>query len=240
MTRQVKIPTLPNRFPMEKLKLLQEQICVCERCPRLREYCAEVAATRVKRYRDQAYWGRPVPGFGDPQARLLILGLAPGAHGANRTGRMFTGDDSGVWLYGALHRFGFANQPEATSREDGLTLSGAYIANVGRCAPPDNKPLPAELDACQPWLEQELALLGSVKVVLALGRIAFERYLKVLKAGGITVGRPAFGHGAEFAFDGAPRLLCSYHPSRQNTNTGKLTRDMWDAVFARARDLADT
>jgi uracil-DNA glycosylase family 4 len=152
---------------------------------------------------------------------------------------MFTGDDSGVWLYGALHRFGFANQPEASAREDGLTLSGAYIANVGRCAPPDNKPLPAELDACQPWLEQELALLGSVKAVLALGRIAFERYLKVLTAGGVTVGRPTFGHGAEFNFDGAPALLCSYHPSRQNTNTGKLTREMWDAIFARARALTE-
>jgi uracil-DNA glycosylase family 4 len=226
---------------MNELKLLHEAIAGCDRCPRLREYCAGVAETKVKRFRDQEYWGRPVPGFGDPAARLLILGLAPGAHGANRTGRMFTGDDSGVWLYGVLHEFGFANQAESAHREDGLALTGAYIANAARCAPPDNKPLPAELEACRPFLERELELLGQVRVVLALGRVAFEAYLKVLKGQGHDVGRPVFAHGAEhrFADPALPTLLTSYHPSRQNTNTGKLTREMWRAVFARARELAD-
>lgn len=223
---------------MDKLTQLHVEITGCERCSRLRAYCAEVAAARVKRYRDQEYWGRPVPGFGDPAAQLFILGLAPGAHGANRTGRMFTGDDSGTWLYGVLHRFGFANQPTAVGRDDGLVLYQAYIGNACRCAPPDNKPAPAELAACQPFLEQELALLGQVKVVLALGRIAFERYLRLLKGRGVNVGKPAFAHGAEYRL-GGPVLLCSYHPSRQNTNTGVLTQSMWADVFARARELID-
>lgn len=224
---------------MEKLQQLHAEITECRRCPRLREYCAEIARAKVRRYQEQEYWGRPVPGFGDPTARLLILGLAPGAHGANRTGRMFTGDDSGTWLYGALHQFGFANQAEAVSRNDGLMLTGAYIGNVGRCAPPDNKPAPDELDACQPFLERELALLPNVRVVLALGRVAFERYVRMLKGRGCEVGRPAFAHGAEYRFSDPvlPVLLCSYHPSRQNTNTGVLTREMWNGVFARAREL---
>ncbi|HYF77952.1 MAG TPA: uracil-DNA glycosylase [Symbiobacteriaceae bacterium] len=222
---------------MKKLMLLHEEMAACERCPRLRTYCANVAREKVRRYRDQEYWGRPVPGFGDPAAGLFILGLAPGAHGANRTGRMFTGDDSGTWLYSVLHQFGYANQPASTGRDDGLALTGAYIANAGRCAPPGNKPTPEELNACQPFLEQELALLTEVRVVLVLGRIAFDRYLKVLKGRGVDVGRPAFGHGAEYRFEGAPALLCSYHPSRQNTNTGVLTRQMWEAVFRRAREL---
>jgi uracil-DNA glycosylase len=224
-----------------ELMLLHEEITGCNRCPRLREYCAGVAETKVKRYRDQEYWGRPVPGFGDPAARLLVLGLAPGAHGANRTGRMFTGDDSGVWLYGALHARGFANQSASGHRDDGLALTGAYIANAARCAPPGNKPLPGELEACRPFLARELALLGQVRVVLVLGRIAFEAYLRVLKGQGHAVGRPVFAHGAEhrFADPGLPGLLCSYHPSRQNTNTKKLTPAMWNGVFARARELAD-
>jgi len=225
---------------MSELSRLHEQIASCERCPRLRAYCQEVAQTRVKRYRDQAYWGRPVPGFGDPDPRLYILGLAPGAHGANRTGRMFTGDDSGVWLYGALHRHGFANQPESTDRADGLRLTGAYIGNAARCAPPDNKPLPAELDSCRPFLAQELALMPNLKVVLVLGKIAFDAYLKLRRQQGCDLGRPTFGHGAEYRFVGLPTLLCSYHPSRQNTNTGVLTPAMWDAIFARARQLADS
>ncbi|HWI66725.1 MAG TPA: uracil-DNA glycosylase [Symbiobacteriaceae bacterium] len=223
---------------MEKLFALQNEIARCERCPRLRQYCAEVAATRVKRFQHQEYWGRPVPGFGDPAARLYILGLAPAAHGGNRTGRMFTGDDSGNWLYGALHRFGFANRAESVWRDDGLELTGAYIGAAGRCAPPDNKPSPAELQACQPYVEGELGLLSQVKVVLVLGRIAFERYIKILKSRGVEVGKPVFAHGAEYLLGGRT-LLCSYHPSRQNTNTGVLTREMWDAIFARARFLAD-
>lgn len=224
---------------MTNLEQLAAQIVTCERCPRLREYCAEVGRTRVRRYRDQEYWARPVPGFGDPDARLLILGLAPGAHGANRTGRMFTGDDSGNWLYSALFETGFANQPRAVSRDDGLRLTGAYVANVARCAPPDNKPTAAEIAACLPFLESELDMLRSVRVVLALGRIAFESYVRLRRAQGYDLGRPAFRHGAEYHVPGLPVLLCSYHPSRQNTNTGVLTPVMWRTVFVRARELVD-
>lgn len=224
---------------MDELHLLQQEIITCERCARLRHYCTEVARNKVRRYRSLEYWGKPVPGFGDPEARLLILGLAPGAHGANRTGRMFTGDDSGHWLYGALYEFGFANQPVATDRHDGLRLMDAYISNVARCAPPDNKPLPGELAACRPFLQRELGLLRRVRVVLALGQIAFAGYLRALKQEGRSVGRPAFAHGAvhRFADPDLPALICSYHPSRQNTQTGKLTREMWRAVFTLAREL---
>ncbi len=225
---------------MNELQQLHERIIACERCPRLRSYCREVAETKVRRYRDQAYWGRPVPGFGDHDPRLYILGLAPGAHGANRTGRMFTGDDSGLWLYGALYRHGFANQPDSISVDDGLRLTGAYIGNAGRCAPPDNRPLPAELEACRPFLAKELALMPNLKVVLVLGKIAFEAYLKLRRQQGYQLGRPTFAHGAEYRFEGLPALLCSYHPSRQNTNTGVLTPEMWDAIFARARYLTDS
>lgn len=223
------------------LTVLQQEIISCERCPRLRAYCAGIAETKVRRYRDQAYWGRPVPGFGDPGARLLILGLAPGAHGANRTGRMFTGDESGLWLYAILHEFGFASQPTSSHREDPLALIDAYISNVGRCAPPDNKPAPEELQNCRPFLKRELALLPNLRVVLALGKIAFDSYLKLLKEQGIVTGRPAFAHGALHRFEEPqqPVLLCSYHPSRQNTNTGKLTREMWREIFATARRLVD-
>lgn len=224
---------------MKRLAQLHEAIQACEQCPRLRAHCSAIAQVKVKRYRDQEYWGQPVPGFGDPAARLLILGLAPGAHGANRTGRMFTGDDSGAWLYGALHAYGFANRPDSVWREDGLALTDVYVTAAGRCAPPDNKPLPAELTACRPFLHQELALLGQVSVVLALGRIAFDAYLKVLREQGYDPGRPAFGHGAlhHLPLPQLPLLLCSYHPSRQNTQTGRLTREMWHGIFATARDL---
>lgn len=218
---------------------LHQAIVSCERCPRLRAWCAAVGQKRVRRYRDQEYWARPVPGFGDPEARLFILGLAPGAHGANRTGRMFTGDDSGRWLYGALYEFGFADRPESVSRDDGLTLTGAYISNVVRCAPPGNRPLPEEIAACRPFLEAELARLTRVRVVLALGRIAFETYVRLRRAQGYDLGRPAFRHGAEYRIPGLPVLLCSYHPSRQNTNTGVLTPAMWREIFARARRLVD-
>lgn len=221
------------------LSVLQQEILSCERCPRLRQYCAGIAGTKVRRYLHEEYWGRPVPAFGDPDARLLILGLAPGAHGANRTGRMFTGDDSGAWLYGMMHEFGFASQPSSSGREDGLVLHDAFITAAGRCAPPDNKPLPEELAKCRPYLARELELLANVRVVLTLGKIAFDSYLKVLREQGTAVGRPTFAHGALHRFDDPrlPVLLCSYHPSRQNTNTGKLTREMWRDVFATARRL---
>jgi uracil-DNA glycosylase family 4 len=226
---------------MTELEQLHREISACRRCPRLRTYCEEVARTKVRRFRDHTYWGKPVPGFGDPAARLFILGLAPAAHGANRTGRMFTGDDSGAWLYEALHAYGFANQPVSTHRDDGLTLQDAYISAVCRCAPPDNKPSRAEQEACRPFYEQELQLLPRVKVVLVLGRIAFDNYLKSLKAQGRQVGRLTFAHGALYRFNepDLPLLLCSYHPSRQNTQTGKLTREMWHGIFATARSLLD-
>lgn len=230
---------MPKSLAMKTLEELQSAIEGCEHCPRLRTYCQGIAQTKVKRHMNQEYWGRPVPGFGDAQARLYILGLAPGAHGANRTGRMFTGDDSGVWLYGALHRHGFANQPTSSHRDDGLELYQAYIGNAGRCAPPDNKPLPAELEACRPYLEQEFSLLPHLKVVLALGKIAFDSYIKLRRRQGYELGRPTFAHGALYQWEGLPALLCSYHPSRQNTNTGVLTESMWDGIFAEARRLVD-
>jgi uracil-DNA glycosylase family 4 len=219
------------------LDLLEQEIINCNRCPRLREHCAAVAAARRRAYRDQEYWGRPVPAFGDPLAQVLILGLAPGAHGSNRTGRMFTGDASGNILYRTLHKSGFASQAESTSRDDGLRLTGAFITASARCAPPGNKLAPEELRNCRPFLERELELLPNVKVVVALGKIAFDTYLGVLKSRGVIQSRAAFrfGHGAEFVIaPGQPLLLCSYHPSQQNTSTGKLTEKMLLDVFQRA------
>ncbi len=222
------------------LAALERAIVACERCPRLRDYCAQVAVEKRRAYRDETYWGRPVPGFGDPHARVLLVGLAPGAHGANRTGRMFTGDSSGDWLYDALHRAGFASQAESRARDDGMRLDGVWIGAAGRCAPPDNKPLPEELAACRDHLAGEIRLLPRVRVVLALGRIAHEAYLR---AGGwwerfAPRERPAFAHGGEVALPGGPVLVSSFHPSRQNTQTGRLTRAMWYRVFARVRALA--
>lgn len=220
------------------LKTLERDVVACERCPRLRSWCEQVAREKVKRFQDWDYWGRPVPGWGDPAARLLIVGLAPAAHGANRTGRMFTGDSSGDWLYEALHRHGFASQPTSESADDGLRLTDCFISAAARCAPPDNKPLPAELDNCRPWLEGEIALLGTVKVVVTLGRIAHEAWLKA--SGWWTAlparQRPAFGHRIATVMPDGVRLIASFHPSRQNTNTGKLTREAWHAVFSDARD----
>jgi uracil-DNA glycosylase len=200
-----------------------------------------VARVRVARFRDQAYWGRPVPGFGDPAARLLVVGLAPAAHGANRTGRMFTGDSSGDWLYEALHRVGFANQPASRHRGDGLALAGCYVTAAARCAPPGNRPLPAELARCRPFLEAELRLLRQVRVVVTLGGIAHRAWLEASGwwARLAPRERPPFGHGRATPLAGGPVLLSSYHPSRQNTNTGRLTRPMWHAVFREARRLAD-
>ncbi len=222
------------------LEILQEEIVACRRCPRLREHCETIAGVKRRAYRDCDYWGKPVPSFGDPHARLLILGLAPGAHGSNRTGRMFTGDGSGNMLYAALHQTGFASQPRSTSRDDGLTLRDAYITAAARCAPPGNKPTPAELRNCRPYFERELELLGDVKVMVALGRIAFDTYLDVLKARGVIPSRAPypFGHNRQFSTGpGQPVLISSYHPSQQNTSTGKLTEKMLVDVFRRARKL---
>jgi uracil-DNA glycosylase family 4 len=212
---------------MNELAVLQREIVACERCPRLRGYCREVSQVKRRAYLDQEYWGKPVPSFGDPQARVLILGLAPGAHGANRTGRMFTGDKSGEFLYRALHETGFANQPASTSREDGLMLTGAYISASAHCAPPDNKPSREELRNCRPYLERELKLLKNLRVVVALGRIAFDTYLSIVHE------RRKFGHN--IVHDLKPTLISSYHPSQQNTSTGKLTAKMLREVFEQAR-----
>ncbi len=229
------------RHPLNALPTLADlnaAIPSCTRCPRLRAWCLEVARVKKKEFRDWDYWGLPVPGFGDPEARLLIVGLAPAAHGANRTGRMFTGDSSGNWLYEALHRHGFASQPDSHTRNDALQLHGCYISASARCAPPDNKPTKEELDNCRPWLEAELALLPRANVVLVLGRIAWENYLRASGRWGRAAERPPFGHGREHRFADGVTLLSSFHPSRQNTNTGRLTREMWYQVFARARTLA--
>ncbi|WP_321473773.1 uracil-DNA glycosylase [uncultured Paludibaculum sp.] len=214
------------------LAQLEHDITTCERCPRLRDYCQEVARVKRRAYLDWDYWGRPVPGFGDPHAQLFILGLAPGAHGANRTGRVFTGDRSGDWLYRALHQTGFANQPTSDHRDDGLQLTNAWVSASVRCAPPDNKPLPPEIVTCRDYLDRELALMRNVRVVVALGRLAFDNYL------GKRRSKFEFTHDGELHVDpGAPILISSYHPSQQNTSTGKLTEPMLRAVFERARRL---
>jgi uracil-DNA glycosylase len=220
---------------------LQAEITGCGRCPRLREHCGGVAAAKKRAYRDWEYWGKPVPSFGDPKARVLVIGLAPAAHGANRTGRMFTGDRSGDWLYRALYRTGFASQPQSISRDDGLTLHDIYITAAARCAPPGNKPTPQELGNCRPYFERELELLPNIRVVVALGRIAFDQYLAILKATGVIRSRSgfAFGHNRRFVTaPGAPLLISSYHPSQQNTLTGKLTEKMLLDVFRNARKAA--
>jgi uracil-DNA glycosylase family 4 len=226
----------------QTLKLLSEEIVSCERCPRLRRYSEEVARVKRRAYRDETYWGKPVPGFGDPTARLAIVGLAPGAHGANRTGRVFTGDRSGDYLYRALFENGFANQPESHSLHDGLVLRDAYITGPVRCAPPDNKPSPEEFARCRPYLERELDLLTRVRVVVVLGKLASDAYLGILKDRGIIATRTAFafGHGLEHRLPGgSPVLLGSYHPSQQNTSTGRLTAEMLRAIFARARTVIE-
>jgi uracil-DNA glycosylase len=224
-----------------QFRILEREITTCERCPRLRAWCEEVARVKRRAYLHLEYWGRPVPGFGDPAARLVIVGLAPGAHGSNRTGRVFTGDSSGDLLYRVLHNAGFANRPESQHRNDGLRLSDAWISAAVRCAPPANKPTPLEIETCRPFLERELALLRHTRVFVALGKIAFDNWLTILRSRGVIVSRGSytFGHGAEFKIPGAPLLISSYHPSRQNTQTGRLTEEMLLQVFLRARACID-
>jgi uracil-DNA glycosylase len=217
-----------------RLDVLQQEIVACGRCPRLRGHCEEVARVKRRAYRDEEYWGRPVPSFGDPKARLLIVGLAPGAHGANRTGRMFTGDRSGDFLYRALYEAGFANQAESRRRGDGLTLQDAWITAPVHCAPPGNKPTPEEIRTCSEFLRRELEMMRAVEVVVLLGRIALDAYLSLR---GEKKSLYAFGHGAEFP--GVPTLLCSYHPSQQNTQTGRLTQAMLTDIFRRAAELLE-
>ena len=218
---------------MDSLVQLHADVCDCRRCPRLVEWRERVAVEKRASYRDETYWGRGVPGFGDSRARVMVLGLAPAAHGANRTGRVFTGDRSGDWLYRAMHRAGFANQPTSVHSNDGLKLRGAWVDAAVKCAPPDNKPLPEERDACRPFLQREMALLTRVKVVVCLGGFAYEA---VCSEFGVRP-RPKFGHGVEVETPSGLTLLCSYHPSQQNTFTGRLTEPMLDDVFRRAAEL---
>ncbi len=228
----------PAQFPT--LDALNTAIVACNLCPRLREHCMKVAREKRRAYAGWEYWGRPVPSFGDPHARVLALGLAPGAHGSNRTGRPFTGDGSGDFLYPVLHEAGFASQPTAVSRDDGMKLAGLWISSVVRCAPPGNKPTPEELRNCAPWLDHELRLLKDLRVVVCLGRIAFDGLLAHEARIGTLPARSAFAfaHGAQYMLPSGLAVLASYHPSLQNTNTGKLIRPMFLAIFKRARKLA--
>ena len=221
---------------------LNREVVACTRCPRLVEYREKIAREKRRAYLGCDYWGKPVPGFGDPKARVLVLGLAPGAHGSNRTGRPFTGDASGKFMYPILYEAGFSNQPAATDREDGLELKNLFITAAVRCAPPDNKPLPQELANCAPYLDREMDGLKNLRVVVALGRIAFEAYLNYLKRRGLLLSKNPyqFKHGASFEMPDGNILLASYHPSNQNTQTGKLTRQMFAAIFKEARRLADS
>ena len=225
-----------------RLELIQRQVISCERCPRLSAYRKQVARQKRRAYRDEEYWGKPVPSFGDLRARLLLIGLAPGAHGANRTGRMFTGDSSGDFLYRALFETGFASQPVASGRNDGLRLIDAYITAPVRCAPPGNRPSTLEFENCRPYLEQELELLTNVRVVVTLGGLALRSYLTVLRAKGkierLSMYRFAHGECHRPPGDG-PAILCSYHPSRQNTQTGRLTKSMFLNIFRKAKRLLE-
>lgn len=218
---------------MQSLQDLNSRIIRCKRCPRLAEYIREVAREKVRRFRDEKYWGRPITGFGDVHARLLVVGLAPAAHGGNRTGRMFTGDCSGDWLARALYEHGFASQPTSTSADDGLSLADAYVTAPVRCAPPQNKPTRQEFDNCFHFLEEEFALLKEVKVMVCLGRIAFDTCCRLLQTRGVK-----FAHGRSFTYKGI-KIICSYHPSRQNTQTGRLAWKDWSAIFAKARKTLD-
>jgi uracil-DNA glycosylase len=216
------------------LEQVEKAITTCRKCPRLVDWREQVAREKRAAFLDWDYWGRPVPGFGDPEARVYVLGLAPAAHGGNRTGRVFTGDRSGDWLFGSMYRTGFANQPTSVSRDDGLELRDAFVAAAVRCAPPANKPLPAERDNCLPYAARELELMPNVRVILCLGSYAWDAACRLLK----PRPKPKFGHGAEHQIDGGPTLLGCYHPSQQNTFTGVLTQEMMDSVFMRAKEIA--
>ena len=222
-----------------EFQALEQKVVSCRRCPRLVEWREKVAREKVRRFKNEEYWGRPVPAFGSPDAKLVIIGLAPAAHGGNRTGRVFTGDRSGDWLYEALYRFGFANQPTSVSSDDGLMLHDCLITAVVRCAPPDNKPLPEEISKCREYLYRELALARNRRVVIALGQIAFRSFLRIWKeiAGLAADTKYEFCHGGKWDLPGGVLLISSYHPSQQNTQTGKLTRQMFHAVFRRAREI---
>lgn len=231
---------LADALPHSTFDPAPETLLNCTRCPRLVAHREEVARTKRRAYRHEPYWGRPVPGFGDPDAKILLLGLAPGAHGSNRTGRMFTGDGSGNFLYPALWRHGLASQPSATGLNDGLTLSGIFITAAARCAPPDNKPTRAELATCQSWLARDFAGLPQLRVVLALGAVAHDSYLELLRSRGDKLVKAEYGfaHGALHTFENALPLLNSFHVSQQNTNTGRLTPEMFGAVVEHAKSLA--
>jgi uracil-DNA glycosylase len=231
-----------TRGPKDRLTILEREITECRKCPRLVQYREEIARTKRRAYSDWTYWGRPVPAFGDPKANLVIIGLAPAAHGANRTGRMFTGDRSGDFLYEQLFRAGFANQPQSKKADDGLVLTGALISAAARCAPPDNKPLPEEIRNCMPYLEQELEIIRP-RAILALGGIALNTYLDLLKRKGIIESRAAYGfaHGANFAMPaGLPRIFAAYHPSQQNTQTGRLTPAMFAQILRQIKKFLKT
>ncbi|MGH9318326.1 MAG: uracil-DNA glycosylase [Vicinamibacteria bacterium] len=229
------------RRTLSTLELLEREIVACRRCPRLVRHRERIAVLKTRRFAEEVYWGRPVPGFGGPKARLLVVGLAPAAHGGNRTGRIFTGDRSGDWLFEALHRYGFATKPQSVSRDDGLRLEDAYISAVARCAPPDNKPAREEIERCRGYLLRELETLEDLRVTIVLGRIAFDGFLAAWRELGREVGRPKprFSHGSEHLLASRVHLLGSYHPSQQNTFTGKLTRPMFHGVFQRARKLLE-
>ncbi len=224
---------------MDSLKRLRAEVIACRKCPRLAAYRERVAKEKVRRYRTETYWGKPLPGFGDPKARLVIVGLAPAAHGGNRTGRIFTGDRSGDFLFSALYRAGFANQPLSRRPGDGLKLKDCYITAVVRCAPPKNKPTPREQATCRPYLVREIDLLAGMRVVVALGRIAFDGFLRGWQEAGrpIPPRRPPFGHGTASRLPDGTWLVASYHPSQQNTQTGRLTPAMFDQIFSRAKAI---
>jgi uracil-DNA glycosylase family 4 len=224
------------------LRGLENELTACRACPRLVEWRERIGVEKRRAFREDEYWARPVPAFGDPAARLMVLGLAPAAHGANRTGRMFTGDRSGDFLYAAMHRAGFASQPTSTHAADGLELRDAWVTSAVKCAPPDNKPLPAERDACACFIRRELALLPGVRAIVCLGGFAYEAAVRLLRDAGYTLPHPLpkFGHGVRVPVDGGPTLVLSYHPSQQNTFTGRLTPAMLDDVFAAARRVIGT
>ncbi len=227
--------------PVREFEALQDEVIRCRKCARLVAWRERVAAEKVRRFKNEPYWGRPVPAFGSADAALVVVGLAPAAHGGNRTGRMFTGDRSGDWMFEALHRFGFATQPRSIGRDDGLELRNCLITAAVRCAPPDNKPLPVEMETCRAYLRAELVLLPSARVVVTLGQIGFRAFLRAWHESGRQQPQPAprFGHGCEFRLAGGITLISSYHPSQQNTQTGRLTREMFHAIFGRARKIVD-